>query len=146
MKFTLIACLCSFTIALTTPSLRAGGNDSVFLLPFFQGNGEAGVYLAYSSDGLAFALLNQGKVVLPAPAPAWPGENLTQDPSIVYHDKMFHMVWTTSWSSRSVGYARSRDLLHWESVRKVVVWQEGVAVRNTWAPPSGTGTRREKRS
>ena len=104
-----------------------------------------GVYLAYSSDGLAFALLNQGKVVLLGPA--WPGENLTQDPSIVYHDKMFHMVWTASWSSRSVGYARSRDLLHWESVRKVVVWQEGVAVRNTWAPERHrTGTRRKKRS
>jgi hypothetical protein len=82
--------------------------SEVFLLPYFLGNGETGVYIAYSHDGLKFQWLNDGQVVMPAPA--WGDESLTRDPSIVYHDNVFHLVWTTSWTSRSIGYAHSHDL------------------------------------
>jgi hypothetical protein len=37
---------------------RAG---DVFLLPYFLGNGETGIYFAYSRDGLEFEWLNDGK-------------------------------------------------------------------------------------
>ena len=37
----------------------------VFLLPYFLGNGETGVYFAFSNDGLKFEWLNDGKVVMP---------------------------------------------------------------------------------
>ncbi len=104
----------------------------LFLLPYFLGNGETGIYLAYSREGLDFKWLNNGKVVIPAPA--WKNESLTRDPSIVYHDGIFHMVWTTSWNSRSIGYANSKDLLHWSHPKKINVWQDFTAVRNTWAP------------
>ncbi len=106
--------------------------DSVFLLPYFLGNGETGVYLTWSRDGFKFDWLNLGKPVLPAPQ--WPGENLTRDPSILYHDGVFHMVWTTSWASRSIGYASSQDLLHWSQPRKIDIWSDREDVRNTWAP------------
>jgi len=109
---------------------RKGQN--LFLLPYFLGNGETGVYLACSRDGLKFQWLNDGKVVMPAPA--WGNENLTRDPSIVFHDAMFHMVWTTSWNSRSIGYSNSKDLLHWRPAKKIDIWQDFDSVRNTWAP------------
>lgn len=106
--------------------------DSVFLLPYFLGNGETGVYFAYSRDGLKFEWLNDGKVVMPAPP--WGNESLTRDPSIVYHNGTFHMVWTTSWNSRSIGYATSRNLTDWSIPTKIAIWGEFTEVRNTWAP------------
>jgi beta-xylosidase len=106
--------------------------SDIFLLPYFLGNGETGVYVAYSHDGLKFQWLNDGQVVLPAPA--WADESLTRDPSIVYHDNVFHLIWTTSWTSRSIGYAYSRDLKEWSTPQKIDVWGDFTAVRNTWAP------------
>lgn len=106
--------------------------DRVFLLPYFLGNGETGVYLTHSSDGLKFEWLNDGKPILPAPP--WPEENLTRDPSILFHQGVFHMVWTTSWFSRSIGYARSNDLKTWSKPQKIDIWRERADVKNTWAP------------
>lgn len=106
--------------------------DEVVLLPYFVGNGETGVYFAWSRDGLKFEWLNDGEVVMPAPP--WGEESLTRDPSIVYHDGTFHMVWTTSWNSRSIGYAQSKDLATWSNPKKIDIWQEHTDVRNTWAP------------
>ena len=127
-------CLLPTTISAQVAKSTKGNHHShqLFLLPYFLGNGESGVYLAYSQDGLHFKWLNQGKVVLPAPE--WKNENLTRDPSIVYRDGQFHMVWTTSWNSRSIGYAHSKDLCHWSVPKKINVWQDFTAVRNTWAP------------
>ncbi|WP_197440209.1 glycoside hydrolase family 43 protein [Polystyrenella longa] len=106
--------------------------DTVFLLPYFLGNGETGVYFAYSRDGLKFDWLNDGKVVMPAPK--WENESLTRDPSIIYHAGEFHMVWTTSWASRSIGYAHSKDLKDWSEPLKIDVWGKRTDVSNTWAP------------
>lgn len=107
-------------------------SHDVFLLPYFLGNGETGVYFAYSHDGLKFDWLNDGKVVLPAPQ--WSEESLTRDPSIVYHDGRFHMIWTTSWNSRSIGYSTSKDLASWSEPVKIDIWGDFTEVRNTWAP------------
>ena len=112
--------------------LMALASDEVFLLPYFLGNGETGVYFAWSNDGLHFEWLNQGKVVLPAPQ--WGAESLTRDPSVVFHDGIFHMVWTTSWNSRSMGYTRSPDLREWAPPQKIEPWQDQEGVKNTWAP------------
>ena len=106
--------------------------QDVFLLPYFIGNGETGVYFAYSRDGLNFKWLNEGKVI--TPAPNWGNESLTRDPSIVYKDGTFHMVWTTSWKSRSIGYAWSKDLVQWSTPKKIDIWGEFMDVVNTWAP------------
>jgi len=140
-RFVLILSGCFFLFCLLPLTLSAQQaepikgthqGDQLFLLPYFLGNGESGVYLAYSRDGLDFKWLNQGKVVMPAPE--WKDENLTRDPSIVYRNGLFHMVWTTSWNSRSIGYAHSKDLCHWSTPKKINVWQDFTAVRNTWAP------------
>ena len=41
---------------------RRSAERQVFLLPYFLGNGETGVYFAYSHDGLRFRWLNDGEV------------------------------------------------------------------------------------
>ncbi len=111
---------------------KATAPSDVFLLPYFLGNGETGVYFAYSHNGLKFDWLNDGKVVMPAPP--WGDESLTRDPSIVYHDGRFHMIWTTSWNSRSIGYSTSKDLTTWNEPTKIDIWGDFTDVRNTWAP------------
>ena len=90
--------------------------------------------LACSRDGLTFEWLNAGKVVMAVPVWAGTGKASTRDPSIVYRDGMFHMVWTTDWNSRSFGYASSRDLLSWSQPRKIDIRGDFTAVRNTWVP------------
>lgn len=113
--------------------LSAAAEDSdVFLLPYFLGNGETGVYLAHSLDGYKFDWLNAGMPVMPAPA--WGDESLTRDPSLLLHDGTFHMVWTTSWNSRSIGYANSKDLLTWSQPTKIEIWGDRTDAKNTWAP------------
>ena len=107
-------------------------SEHVFLLPYFLGNGETGIYLTASKDGLRFDWLNDGKPILAAPD--WPNESLTRDPSILFHDGVFHMVWTTSWWSRSIGYANSKDLVTWSEPQKIDIWRNRTDVRNTWAP------------
>ena len=107
-------------------------DQEVFLLPYFLGNGETGVYFAVSDDGLNFEWLNKGKVVMPAPQ--WGDESLTRDPSILYHDGRFHMIWTTSWNSRTIGYSSSKTLKHWTPAVRVEIWKGRTDVRNSWAP------------
>ena len=116
----------------TAPLSAEEKKDELFLLPYFLGNGETGVYFACSYDGLKFDWLNDGKVIMPAPP--WGDESLTRDPSIVFRDGKFHMVWTTSWNSRSIGYSNSSDLKTWSKPRKIDVWGERTDARNTWAP------------
>lgn len=126
--------LCSLTAILWTLSCPAIAEElaQVVVLPYFTGNGETGVYLACSRDGLKFDWLNSGRVVMPAPA--WGDESLTRDPSLVYHEGVFHLIWTTSWNSRSIGYAHSTDLLTWSEPRKIDIWGADTSARNTWAP------------
>ena len=116
----------------TVPVCAEEKKDELFLLPYFLGNGETGVYFAYSYDGLKFDWLNDGKVMMPAPP--WGDERLTRDPSLVFRDGKFHMVWTTSWNSRSIGYCNSSDLKTWSKPRKIDIWSDRTDARNTWAP------------
>ena len=127
--YALILALVSFMIS---PTAQSAESEDVFLLPYFLGNGETGVHFAHSRDGLKFEWLNDGKVVMPAPK--WGNESLTRDPSIVFHEGVFHMVWTTSWNSLSIGYAHSPDLRNWSEPKKIDIWGDRKDVRNTWAP------------
>jgi hypothetical protein len=104
----------------------------MFIFPYFLGNGEGGVCLAVSQDGAVFEGVNGNRPILPAPD--WPGNRLTRDPSIVYQDGVFHMAWTTDWGSRSIGYAQSKDLVTWSEPRRIDLWGGAEGVVNTWAP------------
>jgi len=107
-------------------------NNDVFVMSFFRGNGEAGVYLAVSEDGKTFNPLNNDQPVM-KPAP-WENQNLTRDPSVVYHDGLFHMVWTTSWSGPCFGYATSKDLVEWSEPVRVEPFGSEIKPQSSWAP------------
>jgi beta-xylosidase len=113
-----------------------GGDDQIFIFPFFRDNGQHGVYLAWSEDGLHFKPLNNDRPVM-SPA-AWPGQNLTRDPSIVHHDGLFRMVWTSNWGGRVFGVAESPDLKAWSEPRPVTPFPASLPddqqPRNVWAP------------
>lgn len=110
----------------------AVAGDDVLLLSFFRDNGQAGIFLAASEDGLHFTALNDDKPVM-KPA-AWAGQTLTRDPSIVFHDGKFHVVWTSSWKGICFGYAESKDLVTWSEPVKVEPFPADRQPRNMWAP------------
>ena len=111
--------------------------EDVVLFPYFLNNGEAGVYLAASTDGRHFDSLNDGQPILTPPR--WPdGQVLTRDPSICYHDGQFHMVWTSNWNGRVCGYASSIDLVNWSTPVMVTPFAADLSAEdqpgNVWAP------------
>jgi hypothetical protein len=110
-------------------------DENVFLLSYFKDNGQDGVFLAYSEDGIVFKELNGDRPIFTPPN--WKDQNLTRDPSIVYHDKMFRMVWTSNWTGSCFGAASSRDLKTWSKpirVQPFVDWPKEDWPRNVWAP------------
>jgi hypothetical protein len=103
-----------------------------YLFSYFKGNGEDGLHLAYSEDGLAWRALNDDR---PYFHPTVGKEKLTRDPSIVRGpDGMYHMVWTAGWNEQGFGYAESRDLITWTHERYVPVMSHEPTAMNTWAP------------
>jgi hypothetical protein len=113
----------------------AGAQDDVFVLSYFKDNGETGVYLACSEEGRTFRELNDGRPVFTPPD--WPGQNLTRDPSILFHNGTFRRVWTSSWVGSCFGAAGSPDLKTWSTpvpVQPFRHWPGNDQPANTWAP------------
>ena len=106
--------------------------EEVLLFSYFIGNGEDGLHLASSHDGLNWKPVNDGKPIIPPLV----GEScLMRDPCItVGPDGVFHMVWTTSWSGNTIGYARSKDLINWSRQKAIPVMAHEDSVMNCWAP------------
>lgn len=107
-------------------------NNKVFLFSYFIGNGEDGLHLAWSKDGLAWEEINDGKPIIPPLV----GEScLMRDPCITTGpDGIFHMVWTIGWSSKTIGYANSEDLINWSKQMTIPVMEHETYVVNCWAP------------
>jgi beta-xylosidase len=131
---------------LKTPLLAAGAlllslacqaqkplkKNEALLFAYFKGNGEDGLHLATSPDGLQWTALNGDKSLL---APAVSKDKLMRDPCIIRgQDGLFHMVWTTSWHDRGIGYASSKDLVHWSEQQEIPVMAPEPEARNCWAP------------
>jgi predicted GH43/DUF377 family glycosyl hydrolase len=107
-------------------------SDSVYLFSYFKGNGEGGLHYAYSNDGYTWqAMFDDGSVLRPTVS----RDKLMRDPCIIRGgDGRFHMVWTVSWNDKGIGYASSKDLLHWSEQRFIPVMAHEDSARNTWAP------------
>ncbi len=102
----------------------------VYLFSYFEGNGD-GLHFASSLDGLNWQAVGEGKVFLRPEV----GDSLMRDPSIVQDaDGLFHLVWTTGWRDRGIGYASSPDLVNWSPQRFIPVMEGFEGTRNTWAP------------
>ena len=116
------------------PALFAApvANDGAYLFSYFMGNGEDGLHLAWSRDGYQWKALNQGRSFL---APQVGESKLMRDPSMVRaSDGTFHLVWTTAWKGKTIGYAHSKDLIHWSEQKAVPVMAHEPNANNCWAP------------
>ena len=112
---------------------QASGIDpnAKFGFTFFRNNGEQGVFLATSADGLNWKEANDGKPVLPAIL----DDRITRDPSVCLGpDGKYHMTFTTSWKHRGFGVAHSDDLIHWTKPEFVGINEDWPEAANTWAP------------
>ncbi|MFB6317883.1 glycoside hydrolase family 43 protein [Saccharicrinis sp. FJH54] len=104
----------------------------VYMFSYFQNNGQDGLHLAYSNDGLTWTTLNNNKSFL---KPEVGNAKLMRDPCIIRGgDGLFHMVWTVSWNDKGIGYASSPDLIHWSEQQFIPVMEHEQGARNCWAP------------
>lgn len=107
-------------------------DKELYLFSFFRGNGEEGLFLAYSHDGYDWEELGNDHSFL---IPRAGKDKLMRDPCIIRgKDGKFHMVWTVSWNERGIGYASSDDLIHWSEQRYLPVMEHEPEARNAWAP------------
>ncbi len=110
----------------------SAAKDKVYLFSYFKGNGEDGMHLAYSRDGLKFTALNNDKSFL---TPLVGTSKLMRDPCLIQTDDgIFHMVWTAGWTERGIGYASSKDLITWSEQKYLMVMDKEPTARNCWAP------------
>jgi hypothetical protein len=102
-----------------------------WVLSYFLDNGQDGLHLAYSRDGLAWTPLAGGRAVL---APSVGGK-LVRDPCVLLGpDGVFHAVWTTGWYEQGIGIAHSRDLVAWSEAAFLPVMVHERKAANAWAP------------
>jgi hypothetical protein len=133
MRTTAVAILVfTLTISLwAAPADSAGAGNEAYLFSYFKGNGEDGLHLATSTDGLKWRALKGDQSFLRPEV----GGKLMRDPSICQGpDGMFHMVWTTGWWNRGIGLAHSMDLIHWSEQQFIEVMKHEPTARNCWAP------------
>jgi beta-xylosidase len=122
-------------LTLTMTRGEAAGTNDVYLFSFFrEPNGQAGLFLAASTNGLDWTELAppNGKSFLEPHV----GGKLMRDPCLRRGpDGVFRMVWTTSWGRPPVfGYASSTDLVHWSDEKAIPVMEGESTAQNVWAP------------
>ena len=124
--------LLSLTVLFNASALAETSKQPCYLFSYFMDNGQDGLHLAYSHDGLSWTAINGGKSVL---KPTVGKDRLMRDPSVCQGpDGMFHMVWTSSWKDRIIGTASSPDLIHWSEQKAIPVMMHEPKAENSWAP------------
>lgn len=102
--------------------------ESVYLFTSFRGSGD-GLHMAWSTDAENW---NELESVYINPTV---GDKLMRDPHILRTDDgVYHLVWTTGWHDKGIGYADSRDLIHWSEQKYIPVMEHEPTARNCWAP------------
>jgi hypothetical protein len=123
LLFALLALVCFRVVA---------AEPTAYLFAYFVKNGEDGLHLAVSDDGYSFEALNEGRSFL---TPQVGEAKLMRDPCLLRGpDGTFHLVWTTAWEGKTIGYASSTDLIHWSEQKAIPVMAEEPGTRNCWAP------------
>jgi beta-xylosidase len=103
----------------------------VYLFSYFKDNGQDGLHLAYSTNGLEWKVLGAGKSYLQPTV----GGKLMRDPCVLRGaDGLFHIVWTTGWWDKGIGYASSKDLINWSQQKFIPVMEHEPTAKNCWAP------------
>ena len=107
--------------------------ETCYLFAYFYHDREGeGFRLAWSPDGFRFTALNNAKSYL---KPAVGSAKLMRDPHLYRSaDGVFHLVWTTGWTGKDIGYASSRDLINWSEQKAIPVMEHEAEAQNCWAP------------
>ena len=106
--------------------------DEIYMFSYFINNGEDGLHLAFSTDGMKWQSLKNNESFL---TPEVGEDKLMRDPCIIHGaDGKFYMVWTVSWKEKGIGYASSDDLIHWSEQKFLPVMEHEPTARNCWAP------------
>lgn len=109
--------------------------EEFYVFTSFRGNGEDGLHLALSTNGYQWQALNGDRSFL---KPEIGGYKLMRDPCLAAGpDGTFHMVWTSGWTTdkgQVIGYASSKDLIHWSPQRAIKLMENEPTTRNLWAP------------
>jgi hypothetical protein len=133
---------CGLVVAMAVAPACAQSVRPGYLFTYFVGNGEDGLHLAWSSDGYKWQALDEGKSFL---KPEVGESRLMRDPCVLRApDGTFHMVWTTAWEGKTIGYASSKDLKTWSPQKAIPVMAHEPEVRNCWAPELAYDARRQE--
>ena len=90
-----------------------------YLYSAFTGDGEDGLHLLSSRDGLTWKSVKDYQCIYKQ------SEGLMRDPSICHGgDGMYHLVWTTGWWNDTIGIAHSKDLISWTPSEFLHVWAD----------------------
>ena len=123
---------CSFLMFVSNLLQAQNDTSKVFIFCYFKGNSKDGLHLAYSVDGYKYTALNHDSSFL---QPTVANDKLMRDPCIIRGaGDLFHMVWTVSWKDKGIGYASSKDLVHWSQQQFIPVMAKEDSTKNTWAP------------
>jgi len=102
-----------------------------YLFSYFTGNGEDGLHLAGSRDGLVWKPLAGGRSFLRSDIAG----KLMRDPCICPDPHGgFRLVYTTGWWDRCIGVSHSDDLVRWSAPKEVAVMAHEPQALNAWAP------------
>jgi beta-xylosidase len=113
-------------------------SNPMYLFTSFRGSGD-GLHLAVSENGFEWEEV-EGVFVQPTV-----GSGLLRDPHILQGpDGTFHLVWTTGWHDKGIGYARSKDLKTWTQPRYLPLMEDIPGTRNCWAPETFYDARRRE--
>lgn len=128
--------------------LMAGGNSEVkfndfvyqplkgYLFAYFtdKNNNKNGLHFAWSKDGYKWAGIGPEYSFLKSDFGPGGTEKKIRDPFVMKGpDGLWHCLWTINWNSNLIGYASSKDMIHWSRQSYIPV-MEGYEVKNCWAP------------
>lgn len=122
------------TAGMVEPTVTGRGTGNAYAFSFFYNgkDGEKqGMWMAVSRDGIDWEIVNGNQVVFKRPF-----GTVLRDPAIAQGpDGTYHLVWTIDWASPAgVGYAHSKDLIHWEEARILDLMKPVEGTVNLWAP------------
>lgn len=96
----------------------------------FHEPADAGLRYIYSKDGIHWDSI-PGTWLAPEL-----GDKIMRDPSIWRGpDGTYHLVWTIAWKhDTGIGYACSKDLIHWSEQKRIPVMDKVKSTYSVWAP------------
>lgn len=112
-------------------ALEPEAEDQVLAFSYFVDNGQDGLHLLWSEDGLDWKSVRNGASLLTPKV----GSKLMRDPCVVLDsDGNFQMVWTTGWWDLGFGHAKTKDFRQWSEQKYVPINEKVAGAKNTWAP------------